>query len=62
MNETLVQNFQQGNKRCCGNTPEYEIHYKNNETWLVCSNCYNLGIWNQFIKSKTLLNKKCDAS
>ena len=62
MNETLVENFQQGNKRCCKNTPEYEIRYKNNETWLVCSDCCNLDIWSGYIKSKNEIKSKGSSS
>ena len=45
MNETLLKSFQKGNNRCCESITAYEITYKNNETWLVCNDCYNLDIW-----------------
>lgn len=52
MNELLLQSFQQGKKRCCKKLPTYKIHYKNNETWLVCISCYKLKHWSRYIKSK----------
>jgi len=58
MNETLLKSFQHGNNQCCEKTPEYEITYKNNETWSVCSSCCNLDIWSRHIKSKNEIKTK----
>ena len=53
----MMESFQKGEKRCCQNEAKFRVTYINSQTWLVCSDCFKLEIWNRFIKSKIELCK-----
>ena len=54
----IFKSIQKGILRCCSSQSKFQITYLNGKTWLVCSSCFKLKIWNRFIKSKTNLSKK----
>lgn len=53
------KNFLISEKRCCRNTPSYEITYRlpdsESETLLVCNTCYQIPCFQKSILTKKIL-------